>query len=89
MQRAISGLCVAWKPLMAPHAMEMNKQGNMGLLVRDPPGVFRSPSQTSGISGNLTNSTTISATAMKIRANANMGYMRPMILPTGSSVAMI
>ena len=73
MQRAISGLCVAWKPLMAPQAMEMNRQGKIGFWVSAPPGVLRSPSHTSGMSGNLTKRTTISATAMKIRAKAKSG----------------
>ena len=73
MQRAISGLCVAWKPLIAPQAMEMNRHGKIGFLVSAPPGVSLSPSHTSGMSGNLTNSTTISEMAMKIRAKANSG----------------
>ena len=84
MQRAISGLCVAWNPLIAPQAIVMNRQGNIGpaaglMLLR--------PSVSSGSCGHFIISTTRSATAMKSMAIANSGYIFPIILSMGSIVA--
>ena len=70
MQRAMSGLCVAWKPLMAPQAMVMNRQGKTAFGVNASPG---SPSQSSGIAGHFTKSITSSAPAMNIREKAKRG----------------
>ena len=68
------GLWVAWKPLMAPHAMVMNRQGNIGCPLTPTEGpLFARPSQNSGMVGHLTNRPIISATAMKIRAKAKRG----------------
>ena len=75
MQRPISGLCVAWKPLMAPQAMVMKRQGNSwfdheGSTVR---ALLPRPSHNYGISGHLARSTTINAAAIKSREKANSG----------------
>ena len=80
----MSGLCVAWNPLTAPHAMVMNRHGNMG---PDAGLMFERPSVSSGSDGHFTISTTMSATAMKSMATAKRGYILPMILSMGSSVA--
>ena len=63
MQRAMRGLCVAWKPLMAPQAMEMNIMGNTG-LVSACGWWFDRPSHTSGMSTPCTTKATTMATAM-------------------------
>ena len=84
MHLAMSGLCVAWKPLIAPQAMVMNRQGK---IVPDFGLMLARPSVSSGSDGHLTNSTTISATAMNSMAMAKNGYILPMILSIGSIVA--
>lgn len=53
MQRAIKGLCVAWKPLIAPHAMLTNMMGKTG-SAEALGWVFCNPSHTSGSAGWLT-----------------------------------
>ncbi len=92
MQRAIMGLCVAWKPLIAPQAMVMHRAGKMSSLnVSGCVSLPRLPklSQISGRVGNFTSSTIVSDTAMKMRATANTGYILPMTLSIGSIVAMM
>ena len=74
MQRAISGLWVAWKPLTAPQAIVMNRQGKMGCPSRPTEGPrFCRPCQNSGREGHLMRRHTIRATAMNSRAAANTG----------------
>ena len=81
MQRAISGLWVAWNPLIAPQAMVMKRQGN---TVWSPTRVFippcpsetcgiPSPFHISGIDGQWTKSPTIRAIAMNMSENAKIG----------------
>ena len=84
------GLWVEWKPETAPQAIVMNRQGKIGwsfsaTLPDHPP----SPSHSSGIEGHFTTRQTRSAAAMKRRATENTGYIRPMILSIGRSVAMM
>ena len=86
MQRAIKGLCVAWKPLMAPQAMVMNRQGKILFGVRA--GTLK-PSHNSGMSGCFTNSITNKAPAMNSSEKAKSGYTLPIILSIGSIVAMM
>ena len=85
-QRAINGLWVAWKPLMAPQAMVINRHGKMLFVVSEASPI---PSQISGTSGFFTNSITINATAMNSSETANTGYTLPIILSIGIIVAMI
>ena len=83
MQRAMSGLCVAWKPLIAPQAIVRNRQGNKGLLLKNvlvphsEAGVFLLEASKSlhisGKAGILTNSMAISANAMNMSEMANNG----------------
>ena len=75
MHLAISGLCVAWKPLTAPQAMVMKRQGKIGWPEMRPEAspILEMPSQISGIEGHLMNRHTIKAMAMKINANAKTG----------------
>ena len=71
MQRAMSGDCVAWNPLMAPQAMEMNISGKIGC-----PGArfFMPPaSQNSGSAGCFTKSIARMPTAMNSSAAAKRG----------------
>ena len=83
MQRAIRGDCVAWNPLMAPQAILTNIIGKMGEgSYLDP-----IPSHISGNLGELTNSIISTPKAMNSKAMANTGYMRPIILSIGRSVA--
>ena len=70
MQRAMRGLCVAWKPLMAPQAIVINRQGKM--LFGVSAGTL-SPSHTSGMSGCYTNSITSRAEAMNSSEKAKTG----------------
>ena len=63
MQRAISGDCVAWKPEIAPQAMEMNIIGKMGLLGASG-WRFCRPLHSSGISGLYKMNATTIATAI-------------------------
>ena len=74
MQRAINGLCVAWKPLMAPQATVMKSAGKMLSFSsnRSMP-MFSKWSQSSGNTGIFTYRQAISATAMNNRAKAKMG----------------
>ena len=85
----MSGLWVEWKPLMAPQAMVMNRQGNSVSVneasVAAP--LLPSPSHSSGSWGISTKRHTISATAMKSREKAKRGYTLPMILSMGNMVA--
>ncbi len=74
MQRAISGLCVAWKPLTAPQAMVMNRHGKIGCPFTPSDGPrFPRPSQSSGIVGHLTMRHTSRAAAMNSSARAKTG----------------
>ena len=88
-QRAMSGLCVAWNPLIAPQAMVMKRQGKI-LSVNDGScsfAILPRPSHSSGSTGILMRSITMRATAMKSREKENMGYILPIILSMGSIVA--
>jgi hypothetical protein len=97
MQRAISGLCVAWKPEIAPQAIVMKRHGNIGSLAiklsvpRMDVGWLRllaaRLSHNSGIAGCFMKSPTRSAAAMNSREKANSGYILPIILSIGRSVA--
>ena len=83
MQRAIKGLCVAWKPLMAPQAIVMNRQGTMGLFAMNvslPSHAgfgFRLAAErslhSSGIVGCFTKRPTNRANAMNSNEKANNG----------------
>ena len=85
MQRAIMGLCVAWKPLTAPHAMVMKSIGKMGSEWLG--WWFVKASVISGIHPVCVNMPTRTPTAMMSSATPKTGYMRPMRASMGSSVA--
>ena len=98
-QRAINGLWVAWKPLMAPQAMVMKRHGKIGLFwtngsVPSHAGFSLRLQEarllhSSGKVGHLMNSPIISAPAIKSSEKAKRGYIFPIILSIGRSVAMM
>ena len=74
MQRAIIGLCVAWKPLIAPQAIVMKRHGKIGCPLTPTEGpMLPIPSQNSGIEGQRTSRPTKRETAMNSSEKANSG----------------
>ena len=75
MHLPISGLCVAWNPLMAPQAMVMKRQGYNWLDQEESTvsALLPRPSHNSGTEGHLRNNTTIKAPAIKSSEKAKMG----------------
>ena len=82
---------------MAPQAIVMKRQGKIGFLATkaSTPNqlvfrlLFAISLQSSGKSGILTKSPTIRAPAINKREMANRGYILPIILSIGRSVATI
>ena len=72
MHRAIRGDCVAWKPEMAPQAMETNIIGKMG-FANELSDLLCSPCQNSGTAGCLTYIIIIMPKAMISRQTVKSG----------------
>ena len=96
---AISGFHATQSPLMAPQAMVMKRHGKIGLFwtngsVPSHAGFSLRLQEArllhnSGKVGHLMNSPIISAPAMKSSEKAKRGYIFPIILSIGRSVAMM